>query len=35
VQLKGVVQDWIDPSKKTDKPEKIEIDFEDEDGDEA
>jgi hypothetical protein len=31
VQLKGVVQDWIDPIKKTDKPEKIEIDFEDED----
>lgn len=30
VELKGVVQDWIDPSKKTGKPESIEIDFEDE-----
>ncbi len=33
VELKGVVKDWIDPSKKTDAPEQIEIDFEDEEED--
>ena len=28
VELKGVVEEWIDPLKKTDPPEQIEIEFE-------